>query len=178
MKAVKTAFQEVGKMKKTAEVENKDFAIPERAFEIYADMVYRLALVRTKNVNDSQDILQEVFLRYIKVWQKIENEEHLKAMLIRITVNCSNSLTTSSWFKKTAPLEENIPWVDSYEDDWVLSQVLKLPKKYRTAIHLHYYCDYSVNDIAKTLKINPSTVKTHLNRGRAMLKETLKVDEL
>lgn len=179
MKAVKyIVFQGVGKMKKTAENINRDFALPERVFEIYADTVYRLAFVRTKNISDSEDILQEVFLRYLKIWEKMENEEHVKAMLIRITVNCSNSLNTSSWFKKTTALDDNIPYFDSYNESTVLNEVLKLPQKYRTAIHLYYYCDYSVNDIAKILKSKPSTVKTHLNRGRAMLKETLKADEL
>ena len=147
-----------------------EFANPERAFEIYADMVYRLAFVRTKNKSDSEDILQDVFLRYIKIWKKIKSEEHLKAMLLRITINCSNSLHTSGWFKKTIPLEENVSYIDNVENVDVLTEVLKLPLKYRTAIHLHYYSGYSVNEIASILKTNPSTVKTHLSRGREILK--------
>lgn len=155
------------------ELNNFEFANPEKAFESYADVVYRLAFVRTKNRSDSEDILQEVFLRYMKVWEKIESEEHLKAMLLRITVNCSNSLHTSSWFKKTVPLEENVLHTDNLENTDVLIEVLKLPLKYRTAIHLHYYFGYSVNEIADILKTNPSTVKTHLSRGREMLKRRL-----
>ena len=161
-------------MNKMAESLNYDFASPENVFLRYADMVYRLGLVRTKNKSDSEDILQEVFLRYIKVWNKMESEEHIKAMLIRITVNCSNSLNTSAWFKRTVGLDENIAVFDNYDESNVLNRVLALPKKYRTAIHLHYYCDYSVEEIAKVLKMNVSTVKTHLNRGRAMLKKQLK----
>ena len=140
---------------------------------MYADTVYRLAFVRTKNKSDSEDILQDVFLRYMKIWKKIENEEHLKAMLLRITINCSNSLHTSSWFKKTTALEDNIPYTDNAAQTDVLVEVLKLPLKYRTAIHLHYYCGYSVNEIGEILKINPSTVKTHLSRGREILKRRL-----
>lgn len=165
-------------MNDTEKRENIDFAHPRQAFIKYADMVYRLSFVRTKNVSDSEDILQEVFLRYMKVWNRMESENHVKAMLIRITVNCSNSLHSSSWFKKTAPLDENIPYTDKYNDGDVLNQVLKLPLKYRTAIHLHYYCGYSVNEIAEICKTNPSTVKTHLSRGRQALKLSLKEDEL
>ncbi len=165
-------------MKGTVENINREFALPERAFQLYADTVYRLAFVRTKNVSDSEDILQEVFLRYMKIWHKMENENHVKAMLIRIAINCSNSLHTSGWFKKTTALDENIPYFDNHNESNVLYEVLKLPLKYRTAIHLHYYCDYSVNQISEILKINPSTVKTHLSRGRAILKDTLKADEL
>lgn len=158
----------------TENEKTKDFAKPENAFLKYADMVYRLSFVRTKSKADSDDILQEVFLRYMKVWEKIESEEHLKAMLLKITVNCSNSLKTSFWFKKTEGLQDNIAVTDNVSDGSVLSEVLKLPLKYRTVIHLHYYCGYSVEEIAKTLKINSSTVKTHLHRARLILKDTLK----
>lgn len=165
-------------MEKIADIRKKDFAEPETVFEKYADMVYRLAFVRTKSKNDSDDILQEVFLRYMKVWQRMESEEHIKAMLLRITVNCSNSLKTSLWFKKTEPLDEGIAAPETPDNYYVLQEVLKLPQKYRTAIHLHYYCGYSVNEIAEIEKINPSTVKTHLMRARAMLKKTIKADDL
>lgn len=165
-------------MENSAELKNEDYASPSVAFEKYGDTVYRLAYIRTKNKSDSEDILQEVFLRYMKIWQKIESEEHLKAMLLRITVNCSNSLKTSAWFKKTEGLNENIISMDNVNEGGVLEEVLKLPKKYRTAIHLHYYCGYSVNEIAKIEGINPSTVKTHLNRARSTLKNTLKADDL
>lgn len=161
-------------MSVTENLNVKDFAKPENAFHEYSDMVYRLAFVRTKSIADSDDILQEVFLRYMKVWKKIESEEHLKAMLLKITVNCSNSLKTSFWFKKTEGLNENIAVTDSVSETNVLNEVLKLPLKYRTVIHLHYYCGYSVEEIAKALKINSSTVKTHLHRARQILKNTLK----
>lgn len=164
-------------MSSTVNQNNSAFAAPKEAFERYADTVYRLAFVRTKNRSDSDDILQEVFLRYMKVWNKMESEEHVKAMLLRITVNCSNSLKTSSWFKKTVPLEESIPHLDSVSDSNVFGEVMKLPVKYRTVIHLYYYCGYSVNEIAGIEKLNPSTVKTHLSRARAILKTTLK-DEI
>lgn len=157
---------------------NNIYASPEEAFKKYSDTVYRLAFVRTKSRNDSDDILQEVFLRYIKVWEKMESEEHVKAMLIRITVNCSNSLKSSAWFKKTAALDEQLPDVSRISDTNVLEEVLKLPLKYRTVIHLHYYCGYSVNEIARIEKLNPSTVKTHLSRARNLLKNTLSAEDL
>ncbi len=165
-------------MERIADFRKNNFALPETVFEKYADMVYRLAFVRTKSRNDSDDILQEVFLRYMKVWQKMESEEHIKAMLLRITVNCSNSLKTSSWFKKTEALDENLAAPEMTDDIGLLQAVLNLPQKYRTAIHLHYYCGYSVAEIAKIEKINPSTVKTHLMRARAILKNTIKADDL
>lgn len=161
----------------TDNIDQKNYAKPETVFQKYADTVYRLAFVRTGSRSDSDDILQEVFLRYMKVWRKMESEEHVKATLIRITVNCSNSLLSSLWFKKTDPLDENIPAADNGGDN-TLAEVLKLPVKYRTVIHLYYYMGYSVAEIAGITKTNPSTVKTRLARARGQLKKTLEAEDL
>lgn len=165
-------------MEKTVNNESKLFAEPQAVFERFADMVYRLAFVRTKNRYDADDILQEVFLRYMKVWQNMDSEEHIKAMLIRITVNCSNSFLTSYWFKKTEPLKDTLQSVEGVSDGGVLSEVLKLPIKYRTVIHLHYYMGYSVEEIANITSTKPATVKTQLFRGREKLRNVLETEDL
>ncbi len=164
-------------MKNAVNIEEKRFATPEAVFERYVDMVYRLAFVRTKNTYDADDIIQDVFLRYLKVWKKMESEEHIKAMLIRITINCSNSLLSSNWFKMTEPLKDTLPDSKVTPSDDTLAQVLKLPLKYRTAIHLYYYMGYSVEEIAHITNSNASTVKTRLSRGRERLKKSLKADD-
>ncbi len=146
------------------------------AFKKHSDMVYRLAFARVKNKYDADDILQEVFLRFIKCKNKVCNDEHLKALLIRITINCSKSMLSSSWFKRTEPLSEYLSVSDPSFD--TLDAVLRLPQKYRTAIHLHYYMGYSVDEIAAILKSKPSTVKSQLHRARQKLKIDLKGDEV
>ncbi len=146
------------------------------AFKKHSDMVYRLAVARVKNKYDADDILQEVFLRFIKVKDKVENDEHLKALLIRITINCSKSLLSSSWFKRTESLSESFGVSDEYSD--TLDAVLRLPKKYRTVIHLHYYMGYSVDEISIILKSKPSTVKSQLHRARKQLKIELEGEEV
>ena len=118
----------------------------QEAFKKYSDMVYRLAFARVKNKYDADDILQEVFLRFIKCKDKVNNDEHVKALLIRITINCSKSMLSSSWFKRTESLSESFGVSDEYSD--TLDAVLRLPKKYRPEIHLHYYMAYSVNEIS------------------------------
>ncbi len=142
----------------------------------YSDMVYRLAFARVKNKYDADDILQEVFLRFIKVKEKVNNDEHAKALLIRITINCSKSMLSSGWFKRTEPLSENLSVSDPSFD--TLDAVLRLSQKYRTVIHLHYYMGYSVDEIAVILKSKPSTVKSQLHRARQKLKIDLKGEEV
>lgn len=141
--------------------------------EKYFNMVYKLALSQTKSKADADDVCQEVFLRYIRAERPFEGDEHVKAWLIRVTLNCSKSLFASSWFKKTVPIDEEIPF-EMKEHGEVYYKVLELPPKYRAVIHLFYYEELSVAEISKYLNIKEATIKSQLHRGREMLKETLK----
>ena len=139
----------------------------------YFNMVYKIALSRTGDIHHAEDVLQETFLRFLKTDKKFETEENIKAWLIRVAVNCSKNVFLSSWHKKTLPLTDELIF-DSPEKSDVYFATLSLPQKYRTVIHLFYYEDMSVRDIAETLNMKESTVKSHLHRGRLMLKENLK----
>ena len=60
------------------------------------------------------------------------------------------------------------------EDERLFASVMDLPDRYRLAIHLFYYEDYSIREIADILGVREGTVKARLSRGRALLKKTLK----
>lgn len=139
----------------------------------YSDMVYKLALARTKNKSDAEDVFQEVFIKYMKNYYKIVSDEHCKAWLIRITINCSYDIFNSPWTKKTVPIIDNLVFSTEEKSD-IYYSVLELPKKYRTVIHLFYYEDMSIKEIAEVLGTKEGTVKSQLHRGRNMLKESLK----
>lgn len=139
----------------------------------YSNMVYRLALSRTRNIADAEDIVQEVFLRLVNKKPNFENEEHRKAWLIRVTVNCSSKLLTSAWFRRTVPLEEELKFETKEKND-VYYAVMELPLKYRTVIHLYHYEDMSITQISEVLGIKESTVKSQLLRARQLLKTKLK----
>lgn len=59
-------------------------------------------------------------------------------------------------------------------DGRLFAAVMELPERYRSVIHLFYYEDYSVREIAEILHSREGTVKSQLNRGRALLKTKLK----
>ena len=148
----------------------------EQAFNKYSDMVWRLALSKTASRENADDILQDVFMKYVHKKPKFYDEEHLKAWLLRVTINCSNSFLRSPWEKKTQALDDSF-YIEMKETSQVYYEVLKLPEKYRTAIHLHYYEGYSVDEIAKICKSTPATVKTWLFRGREILKQSLEGED-
>jgi RNA polymerase sigma-70 factor, ECF subfamily len=158
-----------------------EFSLPReelilRVIEKYSNTVYRLAISRTKSVHDAEDIMQNVFIKFINCNINFESYNHIKAWLIKLTINLSKNLLTSAWFKKTTALDENIVAVIKEESE-VYGFVLDLPTKYRTVIHLFYYEDMTTANIAEILNIKESTVRSQLHRARNMLKEKIKGDE-
>ena len=145
----------------------------EEMYRAYADMVYRLAFLRTKSSQDADDVLQEVFLRCLRARPLFNSAEHQKAWLIRVTINCTKTLLTSAWRRHQAKECDEI-LTEMTESTDVYAAVLELPEKYRTVVHLFYYEGYRVEEIAKLLASNPSTVKSWLFRAREMLREKLK----
>ena len=139
-----------------------------KVVETYSDMVYKLALARTKSKANADDVFQEVFLRYMKSCNKISSEEHCKAWLIRATINCSKSLFGSVWFRKVVPLDETLSFSTPEKSD-VYYAVLELPTKYRTVIHLFYYENMTVSEISKVIHVNEATIKSQLSRARNLL---------
>ena len=143
--------------------------------EKYFNMIYKLALAETRDVHLAEDVTSDVFLKYMETKKSFESEEHIKACLLRVTINASRSVFSSSWFKKTVPLEETLEAAGIPEEESeVYLAVMKLPEKYRTVIHLFYYEDFSVLEIANILNSNQSTIKSQLLRARGLLKESLK----
>jgi RNA polymerase sigma-70 factor, ECF subfamily len=138
----------------------------------YSHMVFRLALSQTKNKYHAEDVFQEVFLRVVDKEPVFNSEEHQKAWLIRTTINCSKKIFSSSWYKRTVPLEETLSF-DNKEKGDVYFAVLDLPLKYRTVVYLFYYEDYSIAQISQILSLNESTIKSQLMRARTMLKTKL-----
>lgn len=145
----------------------------EETIEKYSNMVYRLAMARTRNIENSEDVYQEVFLRLARKMPEFESEEHKKAWLIRVKINCSKTILNSSFDRHKAELDENLKFETPERHD-IYYAVLKLPKKYRTVIHLYYYEDYSIKEISKILKINENTIKSRLSRARKQLEHAVK----
>ena len=140
--------------------------------EKYSNMVYRLAIARTKNKEDAEDVFQDVFLKLSKKLPDFQDETHEKAWLIRVTINLTNNLFQFAHYKRTVPLEEDLKFEDKDMSN-VYFQVLNLPMKYRTIIHLFYYEGFSIKEIASILHTNENTVKTRLSRAREQLKHKL-----
>ncbi len=141
----------------------------------YRNTVFGTALCFVKNPSDADDIAQEVFIKLYKYDGEFDSDEHIRAWLIRCTVNLSKSLLRSYWHKFSAPLEEaeNKVYYDKSVDADMLKLLNKLRPKIRSVLYLHYYEGYSAAEIAGILKISESAVMARLSRGRKQLRTLL-----
>ncbi len=139
----------------------------------YSSAVYKIAYSITSNRADSDDIYQNVFLRYIRKKPDFKDENHAKAWFIRVTVNCAKSFLTQAWNKNTEPLNENIEYNhnEKHNLDFALKQ---LTPNCRTIIYLYYYEGYSTGEIALMLDMKENAVRTSLSRSRSKLEIILK----
>ena len=138
----------------------------------YGDKLYRTALAVMKNRADAEDVTQDAFVKRLEKAPVFESDTHELAWLMRVTVNLCKSRLRSTWWRKTEPLLESYP-AQNREQESVIEQVLALPMRYRTAIHLHYYEGYSCAEIAEITAQKEAAVRQQLSRGRGMLKELL-----
>ena len=144
----------------------------EKMIEKYSNMVYRLAMARTGNIENSEDVYQEVFLRLAKKLPEFKSEEHEKAWLIKVTINCSKNLLNSSFLRRRADIDENISFETQERHD-IYYAVQKLSSHYKTVIQLYYYESYSIKEISKILHTNENTIKTRLSRARKELEKII-----
>lgn len=134
--------------------------------------VFLLALSFTRQRQDAEDVMQTVFLKLWKHTVAFSDETHMDKWLTRVTVNESRSLLRA---RARAPLSidelellgESAAEPESRE---LIEAVMRLPQPLRAVIHLHYYEDLPVKEIAALLNISQASVKMRLVRGRKRLK--------
>lgn len=134
----------------------------------HADMVFRLCIVYLKNRADAEDAFQDVFLKMFEKRPSFNDEEHLKAWLIRCTINHCKNVLGSFWHRNRACLDDALTAVSSKEDKEIIEYVMQLPATYRSVIYLHYFEGYPSKEIASILKTKDATVRTQLKRGREL----------
>ena len=155
-------------------------AIYEEVIRRNSDMVYRLAYSLVKTRADADDIFQEVFLRYMQNAPAFQGAEHEKAWFLRVTMNCCKNFWKSPWTRRRVALEceemEQGGLFCELDDDSaaLVDAVKQLSKKYRIVIHLFYYEELSIEEIAKLTNAKASTVRTRLTRARRQLRSLLK----
>lgn len=146
----------------------------------YSDMIYGVAMRYVGNHADAQDVYSEVFYRYFKKERSFREEEHRKAWLLRVTINCAKDLLAGRDYEMEYNDEiydmgavEGSPAAQIEDVIAVRDALAKLGAEYREVLTLYYFQDMTVTQIAEILEESVNTVKSRLLRGREKLKNML-----
>lgn len=143
--------------------------------ERWGDSLYRAAFAVCRNPQDAEDVVQETLLAYYRSDKEFDSDEHIRAWLIRVAVNKAKNATICFWRRNRRSLEDYVESLafEADSDRELLDAVLRLPERYRIVLHLFYYEDYSIKELAALLKLSEGAVKSRLSRARSMLREQL-----
>lgn len=155
----------------------------------YSDMVYRIAFARTGNREDADDIYQEVFFRYIRRNPVFRSEEHAKAWFIKVSINCArkfmgkrqkNAEMAGDWTELLLSQEIGSQAMNCVTiEDQILAdermselhrELQRLDGATRLLLHLYYFEELKIKEIARALHKSESAVRTALSRARKKLR--------
>ena len=143
--------------------------------EKYADMIYRIAYQKVLNRYDAEDIVQDVFVKLLSNKSYFRDEEHMKAWLIRVTINLCINYNKSLARQKTVSVEQlDIPFTQ--QETGILEELYLLPEDERNILYLYYYEGYKIREIAKILRQKQNTINSKLTRARNKLKKIMEVN--
>lgn len=135
-------------------------------------------LKKTRNAADTDDILQDAFIRIIKNWDKVNQSDNLRLYIYGIVKN-----TVYDYFKKKGLVHDSIENVQEFtpEEAQNLNAAVanccikpfmdKLPEHYREALYLTEFQELSQKELAGKLSISYSGAKSRVQRGKEKLKE-------
>ncbi|MBQ9384850.1 MAG: RNA polymerase sigma factor [Ruminiclostridium sp.] len=146
-----------------------------RYIELYRSCVTNAALFIVKNPADAEDIVQDVFLKLYTHTGAFEDDDHVRAWLLRCAINCALNLVRSSWHKNSVSLDSigELPGRDPYIGSDIGNAMMSLDPKLRAVLYLHYFEGYTDAETAKLIGISTAAVKGRLRRGRSKLRSIL-----
>lgn len=152
----------------------------EEMVRTYSDMVYGVAMRYVRNPTDADDIYSDVFYRYFRRVREFHDEEHRKAWLLRVTINCSKEFLQNRQYSEElnddmfGSVSITETQEASIEDIMAVRQALtQLSEEYREVIELYYFSQLTVSEIAKMLQRPSGTIKAQLSRARDRLRALL-----
>ena len=142
--------------------------------DTYGDTILRYAYSYLHNQIDTEEVLQDTLIQFLKTRPVFESDEHEKAWLLRVAGNlCKNRLKYNS-LRQTDELREELIAEQREDLSFIWDAVQALPVQYREVIHLFYREGYSTREISQILGRKEATIRSDLSRGRGKLKELLK----
>lgn len=139
-------------------------------YNLYKNILFQIAFSYLGNKYDCEDVIQEAFIKLCYHAPAFEHGEHEKRWLIRVTLNLCKNHSKCFWNRMKVPMEGLEEFFYQEEEISIMSDIIRLPAKYKTTILLYYIVGYKISEIAQMLDLSESAVKMRLKRGRDLLK--------
>lgn len=141
-------------------------------FKLYGKEIYRYLRRLLNDEETAKDILQETFLRAMRV---SIDEEKAKSYLFKIAHNLAMDYYKEKnkyvdWYEYTEEIDNHNPWEMVHKED----MLKPLSPIERSILTLHYYEGYSYEEISEKLNIPLNTVKSHVYRAKKKIYNYLK----
>lgn len=151
-------------------------------YNLYSKAMFLVAYRYVKDRFIAEDVMQDAFIKMFKNINAYKGEVAFGAWLKKIVINQSIDelkrkrlvfITINE--EANLPVEEEASW--DVEDETIVAEIVALIKtlkdKYRLVLSLYLLEGYDHKEIADILKITENTSRTHLARGKKMIKEQL-----
>lgn len=144
----------------------------------YGDSVLRISYLYLQDYQLAEDVAQETFIRVYQHYEEFRSQSSVKTWILKIAINlCKNQMRTHWWKNRgdrEVPEEDTEGGYDGLVDrQMVLSEIGKLPVKYKEVILLYYYQQLTISEISSLLNEKESTIKSRLARARKKLEPRL-----
>ncbi|TGL51611.1 sigma-70 family RNA polymerase sigma factor [Leptospira kemamanensis] len=149
----------------------------------YQGMLYSQARRAFLSEEEAEDFTQEIFLKAYESLSQFRGEAQFSTWLFQIAkfrltkVNKKKTHLLTDWSEDvtTVPDQSNpsvVEMLDKEETHLTLhSLIAKLPKSYQLPIRLHYFENKPLKEIANDLNIKLNTIKSHISRGKDLLRK-------
>jgi RNA polymerase sigma-70 factor (ECF subfamily) len=146
--------------------------------ENYSSLIFRISYCILCNPHDAEDAVQETFLKYLTKAPEFNDEEHRKAWLIKVSANISKNMLMFRLRRDSVNIDDIQNIGISQNDFETFELIMSLPSKYKIVMTLYYVEGYKTKEIAKIIDINEDTVRKRLQKGRELLKNEFKKEQL
>jgi RNA polymerase sigma factor (sigma-70 family) len=137
-------------------------------------------LVSVGDRDTAQDLVAEAFARACMSWQKVSKHPAPKAWVVRTALNAG----VSRWRRRrrevpvadlalVADRPAASEPADSSVDPKIMAALLRLPGRQRQVVALRVFLDLDTERTAQVLGVAPGTVRAHLSRAIAALRDDL-----
>lgn len=145
----------------------------------YGTELTRLCAMILGDASLAQDAVQDAFLRAVRRFDTYRGDAAARTWLTAIAVNVCRDYRRSAWFRHVDRREDAdaLPGPSAdfpFPDNTVITEVMKLPDRYREVILLRYYQGMTQKDAADALHLSDRAVRQRLHKANDILRERLK----